>query len=263
MSYRKIRINDVVKGFTLVELLVVIAIIALLLSILMPSLQKAREQARNVVCKNNLKQMGLGFQMYAPDYRDSLPPLIDCRLAKWLSNSEGWSVTWITLIEPYLGLQNGKRWGKNTGRCPTLNVGPSKNAYSYGGNYPVVFSQTPTNPPPKYIDYSNRGSARLTKVPAKVFMASDFGCSFPSSSSIFSPHNWQFNTDIDKDRVLDTCNSIPGMNYNGFDPRHSKSANGLFSDQAVQSIKLLDFIKNKNEIWGTSASFYSSRGPYQ
>ncbi len=55
------------KGFTLIELLVVIAIIALLLSIIMPSLKKAKEKAREVICKSNLKQWGMVAAMYAED----------------------------------------------------------------------------------------------------------------------------------------------------------------------------------------------------
>lgn len=53
------------KGFTLIELLVVIAIIAVLMAILMPSLNRAREQARRAVCLNNLRQLTLAWLMYA------------------------------------------------------------------------------------------------------------------------------------------------------------------------------------------------------
>jgi len=60
-------------GFTLIELLVVIAIIALLLSSLVPSLQKAKELARNVVCSTNIRTIYTGLDLYAEDNNGWLP----------------------------------------------------------------------------------------------------------------------------------------------------------------------------------------------
>jgi prepilin-type N-terminal cleavage/methylation domain-containing protein/prepilin-type processing-associated H-X9-DG protein len=60
-------------AFTLVELLVVIAIIALLVSILLPALNKARESAKSLVCKSNLRQISLGFLYYADDNDNRFP----------------------------------------------------------------------------------------------------------------------------------------------------------------------------------------------
>ena len=56
------------KGFTLIELLVVIAVIAVLAAILFPVFSKAREKARQTSCLSNLKQIGLGCQVYREDY---------------------------------------------------------------------------------------------------------------------------------------------------------------------------------------------------
>ncbi|RKY24476.1 MAG: hypothetical protein DRP62_03655 [Planctomycetota bacterium] len=70
------------KAFTLVELLVVISIIALLLSILLPSLGRARESARRIVCANNLKNIGMANQIYANNWDDKYVPIMDTSVPK-------------------------------------------------------------------------------------------------------------------------------------------------------------------------------------
>lgn len=73
------------KGFTLIELLVVIAIIAILMSILMPALQRVKRQARTIVCRKNLSQYGLASRMYLDDFDGTFPYSFS-----WLYN-DNWS----------------------------------------------------------------------------------------------------------------------------------------------------------------------------
>ncbi len=79
-------------GFTLIELLVVIAISALLMAILVPVLRKAREQAKNVQCDSNLRQIGLAADLYAGDY--------DLYIPRGASGTKG--KAWYQLFMPFL-----------------------------------------------------------------------------------------------------------------------------------------------------------------
>jgi len=70
---RRVSRHGAIKAFTLVEILVVVAIIALLVAILLPSLAKAREQARVALCSSNLHQQALGMMSYGEDFNGSMP----------------------------------------------------------------------------------------------------------------------------------------------------------------------------------------------
>jgi len=79
------------KGFTLIELLVVIAVIAVLMGILMPTLNAARESGRKVVCQSNLRQIGLAHLLYAEDNQNKIVAAINAITREM----------WIVTLEPF------------------------------------------------------------------------------------------------------------------------------------------------------------------
>src|SRR5688572_7180984 len=92
------------KGFTLVELLVVIGIIAVLISVLLPTLASARRSANSVKCLASLKEIGNAFSMYAMDNKGMYPAVRD-NVNQYTSNGQPANRRWTDSIARYISKQ--------------------------------------------------------------------------------------------------------------------------------------------------------------
>jgi prepilin-type N-terminal cleavage/methylation domain-containing protein len=101
--------NRISRGFTLVELLVVIAIIGVLIALLLPAIQAARESARRMQCTNNMKQLGIGCLNFE-SAKKQLPPRGQCDSSRMPAASQGQGAE---LRRPSSPVRTGSREDKN------------------------------------------------------------------------------------------------------------------------------------------------------
>lgn len=263
------------RAFTLIELLVVISIIALLLSVLLPSLNKAREIARRTVCGNHMNTIGYANQIYVNNWNDNCVPVIDTTVPRpegtkgsftyycWVANKD---------FRDYLSLDQHNS-AKYQGRyetdtilpdefyCPSDKVAKEEQISSRGVMVSYGYNSTqwksvmenfrwdrPTSNDISYLGY------RMTKIknPSRKLAFVDAVDWYVYWSSA-NPKYWDEWGQVNSDDYLNYAGVSGVTTY-----RHNEGANVLFFDSHVQYLSKEEiFIKKEPELpcrWTSDAT---------
>jgi prepilin-type N-terminal cleavage/methylation domain-containing protein len=260
------------KGFTLIELLVVIAIIALLISIILPSLGSARATARTVICQSNLRQLGVAIQGYIDDQKDPtfIPVRGEFRTGNYPAAAKQgqllWQVGVVFVLQPYLSNSGNAPFtcpsakGLSSVREP-FNVKYLRDFGARFYTYPIDRDVGPFEAFTEYFFNDSRGRTiptgsqkfgdpygdfgvssrpiRLIKFPSGVVWATDALDEFPRHQSGASKSR------VSELGVLDPSSANKGGKNNL-----------LFGDI---SIKLLPYVEYQEapDVYGAPAPFYN------
>ena len=234
-------ISGTARGFTLVELLVVIGILAVLISILLPALSKAREAANSVACQSNLRQIWQANVMYMNDHKNRLPYLY----YKDQLAPNNYTLLWYDFLAKYLSMPtdiNGKISNLSAAasvlRCPSrrdLTVGlgwawynnrPSSSAQGYYDRLSSGALSGAETPPLNWV--------RITKKNGRIWAgdALDYALSpyvmLPIIHSAANAQEWT---------TLQPYKSDP-LRHGG-----NRFANYLFAEGHIESLKPTDAYK--------------------
>jgi len=221
-------------AFTLVELLVVIAIIAILAALLLPALSRAKMSGQNIVCKNNLHQMGLALQMYAND-TGAFPYTVDANVSN----------TWYMTIAP--------NYSQKLMTCPSFNgEWQMKNAiYWYSGNAYLWGPSSPDQIAGVSYGYNGFGVGS-----AKFPSVSMLGLGYQVNAGQTNKPAVQINTIVSPADMIAMADSLPQPGFPNIysfllsiggapsNDRHNGGSNVSFVDGHVVNIHNTNLVEN-------------------
>ncbi len=227
------------RGFTLIELLVVVAIIALLVSILLPSLGAARDQAKAVMCMSNQHQLGLAFLAYTQEHKGKLPPAV--HWDNWYAKDGYYTWAGQLYYEEKL-IQDSVVF-----HCPRTGL-PS--GYDKKWKGPVEGTGAPYVPSTKYPDQYN-WEARWTyglrlvdfsgvsmkeikleeiRMPSGYFLLTDTAC----------PLNYKEGATLLQNYIFDTWHVFFMLHQNGTNILHADVSVGRYEEDEIINVALRD-----------------------
>ena len=240
-------------GFTLIELLVVISIIAVLIALLLPTLDRARAEAQAVACASQQKQFGLSFRLYGDDNDDAIPQF-DYNYPAGFNGGTSWHA----LASVYIG-EEFSMMNTEARLCPTGQAG-------VGVNYGAFNNRTINNtraPPLAPVLYATSGSAsNLIVYPVFRFSHVNYPTTWTmlldtdiNHNFIYTIGHWHPSLDTDGDGLDDTHPGVAifihaGSQYNGGRPRvHRDSSNMTFVDGHVERVDYVPFLDPNSNFW--------------